>query len=100
MTRGTTPTHTYTLPFGVENVEKLRIIYAQDGESKLVKTEEDCTLAGDTVTVRLTQEETLAFYSECLVEIQVRVLTPEGEALASNVMRVKPGVCLEDEVIG
>lgn len=100
MIRGTTPTHVYTLPFDVEKVRKLRIIYSQSGNEKVVKTEAHCTLAGNTATVRLTQEDTLAFSSDDFVLIQLRVLTPEGDALASNVMRVKPGVCLEDEVIG
>lgn len=98
MIRGTTPTHIFSMPFGVDEVEKLRILYVQDGV-KIVKTTDDCTLEGSTVTVRLTQEDTLSLSSDAVVKIQLRVLTTAGEALVSDVIRVKPGVCLDDEVM-
>lgn len=99
MIRGTTPTHTFTLPFGVETVAKVRILYAQHDEVLVTKTEEDCTMTGQTIQVRLTQEETLALDSSTVVAIQLRVLTTGGEALASDIMRVLPGDCLENEVM-
>lgn len=99
MIRGTTPLHIYTLPFGIDNVLSLRIIYAQRGQVIVTKTLEDCTVEGSTVNVKLTQEDTLAFAVDAPVEIQLRVLMGTGDALASQVIRVKAGVCLEDEVI-
>lgn len=99
MVRGTTPTHVFTLPFGVENVEKVRILYAQSGEVKVKKTEADCTMEGNTVTVRLTQEDTFALDSGTFVDIQLRVLTLAGDALASHIVHVVPGACLDDEVM-
>lgn len=99
MTRGTTPTHTYSLPFDVENVAKARIIYAQRGEVKIKKTEADCVMEGNTIQVRLTQEETLCFEENVCVDIQVRVLTTGGDAPASRIMHVLPGALLENEVL-
>ena len=98
MIRGTTPTHTFTLPISVDDVDKIRIIYAQGGV-KIIKTNADCTMEGKTVTTTLTQEDTLSLSSDTAVQIQLRVLTREGEALVSDVYRIRPGVCLEDEVI-
>ena len=99
MIRGTTPTHVYDLPFGVENVAKVRILYAQHGEVKIIKTEEDCKMSGKTISVQLTQRDTLDLLGNTFVDIQLRVLTTGGDALASPLTRVLVGACLDDEVM-
>lgn len=98
MIRGTTPTHTFTLPISVDDVDKIRIIYAQGGV-KIVKANADCTMEGNTITTKLTQEDTLSLTSDNYVEIQLRVLTVAGDAFASQIMRTHVCVCLEDEVM-
>jgi hypothetical protein len=98
MIRGTTPNHTFTLPFDVKTIAEIHIIYSQ-GSRKLVKRKSDCTLKGNTVTVKFTQDETLSFDSRQLVELQVRVLTNNGEALASTIWEFTVQRLLEDEVI-
>lgn len=99
MIRGTTPTHIFTLPFGIETIKTIQIIYAQNGAEKLTKSNADCTLEGNTVKIRLTQEDTFKFADDVCVEVQVRVLTTGGDALASRVMRVRCHDCLSDEVL-
>ena len=99
MIRGTTPTHIFTLPFGIETIKTIQIIYAQSGAEKLTKSNEDCMLDGNTVTVKLTQEDTFLFDDGVCVEVQVRVLTNGGDALASRVMRVRCEECLSCEVL-
>lgn len=99
MKRGTTPTHIFTLPFDTETVKTARIIYSQSNEVIFVKTGDQLTLDGDTITVKLTQEDTLAFDCKKNVEIQVRVLTHSGDAMASDIEQVSPYRCLEDEVL-
>ena len=98
MIRGTTPTHTFTLPISVDDVDKIRIIYAQGGV-KIVKTNADCTMEGNTITTKLTQEDTLSMSSDTVVKIQLHLLTRAGEPLVSDIYRIKPGECLDDEVI-
>ena len=61
MIQGTTPTHTFTLPFDVSMVEKVRIIYSQKDQPVVIKNTEDCQLEGNDVFVVLTQEDTFAF---------------------------------------
>lgn len=99
MRRGTTPTHTFTLPFDVDMLKEIRVIYAQGGETIFVRTAAECELNGNTVTIKLTQEETLAFECHKPVRIQVRALTMGGDALASDILEVVPSACLENEVM-
>lgn len=95
MKRGTTPTHTFTLPFDVSMIQKLRVLYSQDGELKLTKTE--ATMEGNTVSVKLTQADTFILKCGRFVDIQLRILTPAGDALNSDVIRVAVDRCLEED---
>lgn len=99
MKRGTTPTHTFTLPFDVDIIDKVRILYAQGGTLKLKKENADTTMAGNTISVALTQEDTLLLQSGKTVDIQLRVLTNDGNALASDIIRVFVETLLENEVL-
>lgn len=99
MIRGTTPTHTFTLPFDVDLIKSLRVIYQQNDETVLIKTLTDCAVAGNVISYKLTQEETLQFAQNAKVSIQIRVLTNDGDALASRICTVGVGACLEDGVI-
>lgn len=97
MRRGTTPTHTFTLPIDAASITKLRITYVQDGEIVLTKTEKNAQMDGSTVKVKLTQAETLSFNNERMVEIQLKVLTTGGDALVSDVWNVHPLRVLDEE---
>lgn len=99
MIRGTTPTHTFTLPFAADILSAVHVIYAQGGAVKFKKTAADCQLDRNTITVKLTQKETLAFSDGQLVEIQIRALDASGNSIASDIMRVHVCRCLEDEVL-
>ena len=99
MMRGTNPTHIFTLPIHVEMIKKVRIIYKQNGKILFVKENNDCTLENNTITTKLTQENTLAIDHKRPVEVQVRVLTIDDESLVSAPKVFRAGRCLEDEVI-
>jgi hypothetical protein len=99
MIRGTTPTHTFNLPFDTYLIGKIKISYAQDGNVVLTKEKDDCTLQGNAVKVRLTQEETLKFNARYKVQIQVRVLTTENDSLASKIYERSMEDILEDGVL-
>ena len=86
MRRGTTPLYTLTLSVPIELISKLRINWAQNGEILLTKKETDCNINGNTVSVKLTQEETLSFCEAFTTEIEVHVLTTGGESLRSKIM--------------
>lgn len=99
MRRGTTPTHTFTLPFDAESVQAVQVIYRQNGVNVLILDKDDCTLSGNALSVRLTQEDTFAFDESANVEIQIRVLTADGEALASDPMQIRCGRCLTEDIL-
>lgn len=99
MRQGTTPTHTFQLPFEVQNADKLLITYAQRDEVVLQKNREDCTVDGKTVKTSLTQEETFQFDPKGSVQIQLRILTQAGDALVSDIMTVSVQRCLDGEVM-
>ena len=99
MIQGTTPAHTFTVPIDTEIISNVRVTYAQSGEVVLTKEKDDCSIGNKTVTVKLTQEETFKFAHDIPVDIQVRILTTGGDALASRVERVPIREVLDGEVL-
>lgn len=103
MYRATTPTHTFTLPIETNTCSEILVSYKQNNTG-LDKHYEDgtlpsgMTLDGKKVIVVLTQEETKLF-KKGIVEIQVRVLTNSGAALASQVFSVKVRDVINEDVL-
>jgi hypothetical protein len=98
--RGTTPTHTFELPFETNLVKEVRVSYSQEDSEVLTKTETSCALEGNTVSVKLTQEETLAFKSRRSLDVQLKVFTTSNDVLATDLYRFKAVVdCLCEEVL-
>ena len=103
MYRATTPTHTFTLPENASTYDVIQVAYRQKGVS-LVKQYEDNTapsgmeLDGKNVIITLTQEETKAFRSG-VVEAQVRVLTSQGGAFASQIFNISIRDVINEEVL-
>lgn len=96
---GTTPTHIFQIPFDTNVIQNLKITYTQDGQIKLEKRYEDCSLTKNTISLRLTQEETFVFENNKNVEIQMRILTTGGDALSSDIRLVTVERCLDSEVL-
>lgn len=99
MIKGTTPTHTFSIPVEADMVKEAMIIYAQDDNEVFRKETAECEMNGKTISVTLSQEETLMFNHARNVQIQIRLLTIEGAALASHIIVVSVGKVLCEEVI-
>lgn len=108
MIRATTPTHTFTFKeLDPSTFKVLNIYYAQQGVELLQKTKEDCifnTKETDEGTVYLasvilSQEETKLFKAKYKVKIQLRVLTQENCALATEEYEVPVCDVINDEVL-
>ena len=99
MIPGTTPKHTFTLPFDPPASSQFCVVYAQgkEYEEKIVlelRTDR-CTVEGRKIEVRLRQEETLKFdqkphqqfgaFEPYPVKIQIGIETPNRETLWSKV---------------
>jgi hypothetical protein len=98
MIRGTTPTHTFSLPFDANTISKLSIAYAQGGTVKIEKALEDCTISGNEIETRLTEEDTLKLNANAQVEIQIRCAIGE-ERLASNIIFARAEKILKDGML-
>lgn len=99
MRRGTTPTHTFTIPFDTAMVDKIEIVYAQGDMEVLRKGTEDCTLEGQTITTQLTQNDTFLFNTANNVQIQLRIMDKDGNVFGSDIMVVSCKKCLSNEVL-
>lgn len=97
MYRGTTPTHIFTLPFNVEDLQIVEVTYEQLGQIILQKSKSDCTLEGKIIKLELTQKESLQFQPAQPVSIQLRVKTKEGKVLASEIKKIIPKSCLDED---
>jgi hypothetical protein len=99
MRLGTTPKHEFTLPFNVDIIQEFKVTYAQNGKIVLEKALADCEAEGNVISLTLTQEETFLFDGGVNVELQARVLTMGGDALASDIRIITAEKCLDTEVL-
>ena len=107
MVRGSTPKHTFNLPFEVPEGACVRIVYAQNDVVIVEKTATDCNISGSEVVTRLTSEETLLF--DCTphfhngrkepypVEIQIGIKTVTGDKIWSNIIETTVDKCLRKD---
>ncbi|MBR5823713.1 MAG: hypothetical protein IKY67_06190 [Paludibacteraceae bacterium] len=99
MIRGTTPSLTFNLPFDVSNIKTVWVTFSQKHFEVLSLETEQLQLKGQTISVKLTQDQTLSLKQDEDVEIQLRILTNNGDALASNIMRTSADRILREGVI-
>ena len=104
MIRATTPLQEFTFEEDPSQFTRILITYAQDDNIVLEKEKEDLTFAVDeesggyVASFRMTQEEANLFEVEP-VQVQVRVLTAAGEALAGDKTTFRVEDVLNDEVL-
>lgn len=102
MIRGTTPTLLFRLPFSASQIKaaEITIKYVDNLKKEImVKTLEDCTVEEKSISIMLTQEETLRFPAQTSVAVQLRVLTNDDVALATEPQYVKVKKLLSGDVI-
>ena len=97
--RGSTPTNTIYTDISLVGAT-VYITYEQNGVICVEKSGDDVTITDEYVRVRLTQEETLRFQSNCdHVSIQIRYVREDGTADASNIMKTTVKKILHEGVI-
>lgn len=99
MRQGTTPTHLFNVDVDLTTAVVIYITYEQGKRTIIEKTKEDITITENTLEVKLTQEETLAFSLSSRVDIQIRARFEDGSAVASNIMRATVEEILKEGVI-
>lgn len=98
MTRGTTPTLSFTLPFPADEVSSMWVTIAQGGREVLNRDRSQCEINGNTIAVTLTQEETLELDSNEKTEIQLSVKMGE-KVLRSEIIRIDTDRVLREEML-
>lgn len=96
---GTTPTHTFNLPFSTDIITSARFIYQQNGQEVLRKTTTDLRLGEMSISADLTQEDTFLFDCRHSVKLQVRVRTIEGKVLSTKPRLLPVEECLDTECL-
>lgn len=99
MRKGTTPIIEFTLPFSTDLVAKAKVIIKYKEDSKLTKYARAEDFDGNTIRVKLTQEETFLFDCNSYVKVLLRVLTTSGDPLVSDVYTEFIEECFDDEVL-
>lgn len=99
MRRGTTPTITCTLSTDIDltECELIRVIIRQGENVRLVKDTSDITIQDKTISVRLSQEETFAFYQGS-ADIQVRIKVSDA-VYATEIKSIRVDTSLDEEVL-
>ena len=104
MRRGTTVTNTFGVDVDLTDAAAIYITYKQAGYTIIEKTIDDITITEDaqgrqTLSVDLSQVDTLAFAAAIPVQIQIRARLIDNSALASNIINTNVGEILKDGVI-
>lgn len=99
MFRGTTPTLEFILPFSTDLLKDILVTVAQKNVPIINKTMADATCSDNTVTVQLTQADTLKLNDKFDAHVQLRVKTKNDEVFASDIFRVAVSQILKDGVI-
>lgn len=99
MQRGTTPTLNFFLPIDTELLAAAWVTITQNKKEVRNFTLDEMNCSGNRLSVKLTQEDTLALDPQLLTEIQLRVRTAGNDALASQIFRVDTRTILKDGVI-
>lgn len=89
MRRGTSPTLTFTTPYTQDEVESGYITFKQRGAIVIDVPLNDpsVTINDNSISVTLTQEQTLALTTADVCKIQIRALLTGGKAVASNIVQ-------------
>ena len=102
MIKGTTPTLQFNLPISTSTIKAAEVMVRYVDNHKgvtIVKTLDECDVTENTITARLTQEETLRIPAPSIVEVQLRVLTKDDVALASDIFTTTVERLLKEGVI-
>lgn len=104
MIRGTTPTYTFKLSIDPEAIRSIWITFKQEltleDDRVLTKTMDDgVTYDGATVSLTLTQEETLGFKENIPIEIQGKVYTTDEKVMATSIKKDDCNRILCEEVM-
>jgi len=105
MRRGTTPTIKITIkdksgkPFNVDGLADGRVTFEQFNRTVIEKKLSDCVLSDNTVSVTLTQKETLQLDASSDIKVQCKFSDSFGVVVATNIKQLHCHDILNEEVL-
>ncbi|MEG1870243.1 MAG: hypothetical protein RR205_05275 [Oscillospiraceae bacterium] len=96
MFRGTTPIIKFSFPFDFTNVNKIYITFAQNKKIVLEKDISAISFLNSTISLPLSQVETLLFSDMAKIEMQIRFTTLDGMSVASDIICTTVSEILKD----
>lgn len=97
--RGTTPNQIFTVDADITQAEVVYLTYKQGNMTVLEKEKEELTITKDTVSFRMTQEESLLFERNGEISMQIRARFSDGTAIKSNIVKTSSDHLLKEGVI-
>lgn len=85
--KGTTPTHIFNTNVDLTEAVALYVTYKQGVRVVIEKELSDCEVTSESVTVKLTQADSLQLNEAQAVDIQIRAKFSDGTAIASNIIK-------------
>lgn len=99
MYQGETITTTVTdLPVPISEIVNVYIVFKNNSKILIEKTLNDCTVTDDTITCRLTQEESLSLPTGN-IERSIIVITKDGSRFESDPCTIPCGKTVKSEVL-
>ena len=98
ITRGTTPTITFTTPFNANMIVAGFITFTLRGKIifDVDINDEAVTVEDEAIKLKLTQEQTLMFDEDDANKVQIRLLLTTDDAVASNEVEIPIGGILRE----
>lgn len=98
ITRGTTPTITFTTPFNANMIVTGFITFTLRGKVifDVDINDEAVTIENEAIKLKLTQEQTLMFNEDDVNKVQIRLLLTTNDAVASNEVEIPIGGILRE----
>ena len=97
--KGCTCKNTFSIPFAESDIKSIFITYTEKGKTIVEKTLDDCVFSENSVSVILTQEDTLKFANHEFVKVQIRVRLNNGTLTKSKIVETYTDTILKNEVI-
>lgn len=95
MYRGTTPELKFELPFNASELTLLSIAFEQEGRVIIEKKLADCECSGKTVSVKLSEADTLEFNHNAKLNMQLRCGIGD-KRIASDIISTSVGRILKE----
>lgn len=96
---GGTPECEFKIPFTEAEISDFIVSFSQKGKVIVRKRKEDCVVEDNHITVPFSQEESLEFDYNSIIEMQIKVKVSNGKVRPSNIMRTTPERCIDKEVV-